>query len=90
MSPNEAFDFVMTHYQINADEIAQTSGIHKSAISKFRNGHHAMNSDNLQKLIKSLPPKVIAHFNALPFYSDAAGTKSEPKVTEKDNKYTYK
>lgn len=27
MSPNEAFDFVMTHYQINADEIAQTNRI---------------------------------------------------------------
>jgi DNA-binding Xre family transcriptional regulator len=86
MSPNEAFDFVMTHYQINADEIAQTSGIHKTAISKFRNGHHAMNSDNLQKLIKSLPPKAIAHFNALTFYSDNNEDKKNNKVAEKDNK----
>lgn len=86
MSPNEAFDFVMTHYQINADEIAQASGIHKTAISKFRNGHHAMNSDNLQKLIKSLPPKAIAHFNVLAFYSDAEEQNSQLKVAQKDNK----
>jgi DNA-binding Xre family transcriptional regulator len=90
MSPNQAFDFVMTHYQINADEIAQASGIHKTAISKFRNGHHAMNSDNLQKLIKSLPPKAIAHFNVLAFYSDAEEKKSELKVPEEGDKYIYK
>jgi hypothetical protein len=86
MSPNEAFDFVMTHYQINADEISQISGIHKSAISKFRNGRHSMNSDNLQKLIKSLPPKVIAHFNALTFYNDDEEKKSELKTIQQDNK----
>ncbi len=65
MSPNEAFDYVLNKYQISADDIAEKSGIDKSAISKFRNGHHEMRSNNLQKLIRALPPEARTHFNML-------------------------
>jgi transcriptional regulator with XRE-family HTH domain len=78
MTPNEAFDYVLNEYQVSADEIARISGLHKSAISKFRNGKHQMNSDNLQKLVQALPPEARSHFTMLFSFSST-------KVAEKDN-----
>ena len=80
MSPNEAFDFVLKEYKLNADDIARESGIHKSAISKFRNGKHEMNSGNLQKLVQALPPEARTHFNMLFSF------KNTNKVAKKSNK----
>lgn len=70
MSPNEAFDYVIKQYNLNAEEISRKSGIHKSAISNFRNGKHQMTSDNLQKLVQALPPQANAHFWMLFSFSE--------------------
>ncbi len=82
MSPNEAFDFVLREYKLNADDIARESGIHKSAISKFRNGKHEMNSGNLQKLVKALPPQARTHFNMLFSFDNGDESKKMIKVAE--------
>lgn len=39
MSPNEALDYVLELYDIKTQEVSDKSGVHKSVISKFRNGH---------------------------------------------------
>ena len=70
MTPNEAFNFVLNEYRVSAEEIARISGIDKSAISKFRNGKHSMNSDNLQKVVQALPIQAKAHFNMLFSFSN--------------------
>ena len=70
MTPNEAFDFVLNQYEVSAEEIARISGIDKSAISKFRNSKHRMNSDNLQKVVRALPFQARAHFNMLFSFED--------------------
>lgn len=70
MSPNEAFDYVLNEYHVNADELARLSGIHKSAISKFRNGKHEMKSGNFQKLIRALPAQAKAHYCMLFSFDD--------------------
>ncbi|MDJ0903728.1 MAG: helix-turn-helix transcriptional regulator [Xenococcus sp. MO_188.B8] len=70
MTPNEAFDYVLNEYKVSADEIARISGINKSAISKFRNGKHQMNSGNLQKVVQALPPDARSHFTMLFSFSN--------------------
>lgn len=80
MTPNEAFDYVLNLYKVSAEEVARISGINKSAISKFRNGKHQMNSDNLQKIVQALPPDARSHFTMLFSFSNN-------KIAEKSNKY---
>ena len=84
MTPNEAFDFVLNEYKVSAEEIARISGIDKSAISKFRNGKHSMNSDNLQKVVQALPIQAKAHFNMLFSFGDEI---NNTKLVEKGNEY---
>lgn len=83
MTPNEAFDFVLTQYDVNADEVSKKSGIDKSAISKFRNGKHSMNSNNLQKVVRALPFQARAHFNMLFSFGDEI---KQSKIAEENNK----
>ena len=82
MTPNEAFNFVLNEYRVSAEEIARISGIDKSAISKFRNGKHSMNSDNLQKVVQALPIQAKAHFNMLFSFGDEIS-----KAAEESDKY---
>ena len=85
MSPNEALDYVLELYDIKTQEVSDKSGVHKSVISKFRNGHNDIGAKNLQKILKILPAHVTHHFNMLYLYGDEE-KKSKLKVAEKDNK----
>lgn len=65
MLAHEAFDYILEEYKISAKEISELSGIDKSVISRFRNGHTDISTNRLQKLIQSLPPQAKAHFYML-------------------------
>lgn len=77
MSPNEALDFVFDLYGIKNEEVAKKSGVHKSIISKYRNGHSDMGTEKLQKILRVLPIKATVHFNAIFVYG------IEPSQTDK-------
>lgn len=79
MSPNEALDYVLELYDIKTQEVSNKSGVHKSIISKFRNGHSDMGTEKLQKILKILPPNVTHHFYMLYLY-DGEGKKLKDKV----------
>ena len=68
MSPNETLDFIFDLYGIKNEEVAKKSGVHKSIISKYRNGRSDMGTEKLQKILRVLPTKAIAHFNAIFVY----------------------
>ena len=87
MSPNEALDFIFDLYEIKNEEVAKKSGVHKSIISKYRNGRSDMGTEKLQKILRVLPVEAAAHFNALFVYGikpnktfKVAETSSEYKV----------
>lgn len=68
MTPNEALDKIFVLYGIKNEDIAKVSGVHKSIISKYRNGRSDMGTQKLQRILKALPPKAMDHFKMLYFY----------------------
>ena len=50
-----AFDRTLKEFGISAKWLSQKTGISQQSISKFRNGHCPMNTDNLQALLSQLP-----------------------------------
>ena len=68
MSPNEALDIIFDLYGIKNEDIVKKTGVHKSIISKYRNGHNDMGTKKLQKILQVLPPQAAQHFNMLYLY----------------------
>ena len=68
MSPNEALDRVFDFYKIKNEDIAKKTGVHKSIISKYRNGHSDMGTHKLQKILRVIPPQAAQHFSMLWLY----------------------
>ena len=81
MSPSEALNYVLELYEIKTQELADKSDVHKSIISKFRNGRSDISAKNLQKIVKALPPEARTHFNMLFSFAEA------DRVAEKSNKH---
>lgn len=70
MTPNEALKFVLETYNVKPQKLADDSGVNKSIISKFINGHSDIHSSNLQKLVLALAPDARTHFNMLFSFSN--------------------
>ena len=88
MSPNEALDFIFDLYEIKNEEVAKKSGVHKSIISKYRNGRSDMGTEKLQKILRVLPTKAIAHFNAIFVYGIEPGQSLESdQITKTEISY---
>jgi transcriptional regulator with XRE-family HTH domain len=45
----------MKHFNLSAKELASTSGITESALSKFRNGERDLMQSSVEKLLQALP-----------------------------------
>ena len=70
MLPNEALDKVLEIYKISAADISRATGLDKTVISKYRNGHQDIGSKKLQQIILSLPPEAKTHYHLLFAYDN--------------------
>lgn len=68
MKAFEAYNYVLSEYNIKARDIAEATGKSETDISKFRNGHRTVSADLLQQFILALPMEARAHFNMLYSY----------------------
>lgn len=81
MNWNKAFDIVLKEFDITAKSLSEQSGISRQTISRFRNGHAPMNSDNLDAILKVLPFEGRQRFFAL-ILGDDVPTNQLPPIEE--------
>ena len=55
MNWNTAFDRTLKEFGISAKWLSERCGLSQQSISKFRNGHCPMTTDNLNALLSELP-----------------------------------
>ena len=65
MNWNKAFDIVLKEFGISAKSLSELTGISRQTISRFRNGHSPMTTDNLDNIVKVLPFEARQRFFAL-------------------------
>ena len=65
MNLNKAFDQTLKDFGIAAKWLSGKSGVAPQIISDFRRGKKAIQTDNLEKLLKFLPIEAQAHFFSL-------------------------
>ncbi len=65
MNLNKAFDQTLKDFGITAKWLSSKSGVAPQIISDFRREKKAIQTDNLEKLLQSLPIEAQAHFFSL-------------------------
>ncbi len=65
MNWNKAFDIVLKEFDITAKSLWELTGVSRQTISRFRNGHSPMNSDNLDLILQVMPKPARERFFAL-------------------------
>jgi transcriptional regulator with XRE-family HTH domain len=65
MNLNEAFDQTLKYFEISAKSLSEQSGVAPQTISDFRRGKKTIQTDSLEKLLKSLSIEAQAHFFSL-------------------------
>jgi len=65
MEPWQAFDKTLIDHQIKAADLARTTGLRSSQISRYRRGHQDLLSGKLFALIQALPLEAQLHFYLL-------------------------
>ena len=78
MNWNKAFDIVLKEYGITAVGLWELTGISRQTISRFRNGHSPMNSDNLDSILKVMPVEARQRFFALILGDEVKGDRLPP------------
>jgi transcriptional regulator with XRE-family HTH domain len=65
MEPWRALDKTLTDHGIKAADLARTTGLRSSQISRYRRGHQDLLSGKLFLLIQALPLQAQLHFYLL-------------------------
>ncbi len=65
MNSGEALDFVLRHFDLQAKELAERSGVNAETISRYRNNSRDIKSDNLISILKAMPSEARHMFIAL-------------------------
>ncbi len=85
MNWNKAFDIVLKEFEITGKSISELTGISRQTISRFRNGHSPMTTDNLDTILKVLPIEGQQRFFAL-ILGDVIPTNQIPPIEEQISK----
>lgn len=65
MKSGEALDFVLRHFDLQAKEIAERSGVSAETISRYRNNSRDIKSHNLISILRAMPRDARHMFVAL-------------------------
>jgi transcriptional regulator with XRE-family HTH domain len=55
MNSGKALDFVINHFDLQAKELADLSGVAAETISRYRNNARDIKADNLINILKAMP-----------------------------------
>jgi len=55
---NEKLLAIFKRSEMTAAQLSEKSGIHKSILSRWKNGHHKLSIDSFEKLAKALQVKI--------------------------------
>ena len=65
MDWNSAFDITLKEFKVSAKWLSERTGISQQSISKFRQGHSPMTTDNLNALLAEIPFEARQRFFSL-------------------------
>ena len=65
MDCREALNSTIKVFKLTAREIADNAGMSPQQLSKYRNGHHDIYADTLDRVIKALPKTARFYYLAL-------------------------
>ncbi|MGD1906817.1 MAG: helix-turn-helix domain-containing protein [Leptolyngbyaceae cyanobacterium] len=80
----DALNEVLRQYDIKANDLAARSGIDEVQISKFRNKHKNMQTQNFERLIAALPQNARMYF----WYLVMAENTNSHQVAEEGGNYS--
>jgi len=65
MQLHEALARAMFQYKLSQKDLAENSGVPRTRINEFVNGHRGMSSKNLDKIYQALPQEVANYMFSL-------------------------